>query len=361
MLKKKNYYLIISFLFIFTLIIKISFLSNVTPSQDQTSYIFWLQSIFTSENFFPDVDGKSLIQSLQVDNKSFLHNLLKPVYSSTINIFTIVSLLYFSIGSLIIDASVKSQIILSILSNNISILIISLYFAKQKIINKELIPLSILIFIILQFNFYFYGFSTHGTHNVGILFLIINLIFLENYLKKISSNQISLINRFSYFFIQGLAFYSMYTNVFLILICSMIGILFLEMNLNTKFKELIIYFSSSMILFIPAILVFIISLKNIEYDQGFVLWGKWAFSYAEGVRPFKLLNYLQENIVNWYVFNSMSFGFFLFPISLLGLIILKKKYHIGIFLYLLPKRCMKSCSVFEFVTKIILLKLYVSA
>ena len=334
MLKKNFFYLIILIFFISTLIFKISFLSDVTPTQDQTSYIYWLQSMFTSENFFPDVAGKNLIQSLQIDNKSFLHNLLKPIYSSTINIFTIISLVYFSIGSLILDASVKSQIILSILSNNISILIISLYFAKLGKKNKDFIALSILTFFILQLNSYFYGFSTHGTHNVGILFLIINLIFLENYLKKISSDKISLKNRFLYFFIQGLAFYSMYANVFLIISCSLIGILFLKKNLNFKFKELIIYFSSSIILFIPAILVLIISLGNIENDQGFILWGKWAFSYAEGASPFDLASYLKVNIIKWYVFNTENFGFFLFPISLLGLIVLKKKYNINIFLYL---------------------------
>ena len=161
---------------------------------------------------------------------------------------------------------------------------------------------------------------------MGILFLIINLIYLENYLKKISTDKISLKNRFLYFFIQGLAFYSMYANVFLIISCSFIGILFLKKNLNFKYKELIIYFSSSIILFIPAILVFIISLGNIENDQGFILWGKWAFSYAEGASPFDLISYLKVNIIKWYVFNTKNFGFFLFPISLLGLIILKKKY-----------------------------------
>ena len=68
MLKKKINYLIILFLFIFTLIIKISFLSDITPSQDQTSYIYWLQSIFNSQNFFPEVNSSSLIQSIQIEN-----------------------------------------------------------------------------------------------------------------------------------------------------------------------------------------------------------------------------------------------------------------------------------------------------
>ena len=136
MLKKKTNSLIILFLFVSSLLIKINLLSDVIPSQDQTSYIFWLQSIFNSQEFLPKIDDLSFIQSLQLDNKSVLHNLFKPIYSSTINIFTIISLLLFSIGSLIIDASVKSQVILSILFNNISILIISLYFAKLGKKNK---------------------------------------------------------------------------------------------------------------------------------------------------------------------------------------------------------------------------------
>ena len=334
MLKKKINYLIILFLFIFTLIIKISFLSDITPNQDQTSYIYWLQSIFNSQNFFPEVNSSSLIQSIQIDSKSFLHNLLKPIYSSTVNIFTIISLLIFSIGSLVIDASVKTQVILSILFNNISILAISLYFAKLGQKNKDFIPLSILIFIVLQLNSFFYGFSTLGTHNVGIFFLIINIIFLEKYLKKISDNKISLGNRFLYFFIQGFAFYSMYTNVFLIFVCSIIGIFFLKIKLSFKFKELIIYCVACLILLLPAIIVFIYTLDNIDNDQGFILWGKWAFSQSQGAVSFQLFDYLKSNIISWYTFNSNIFGLFLFPLSLVGLLILKKKYYINIFLYL---------------------------
>ena len=334
MLKKKTNFLIILFLFISTLIIKISLLSDVIPNQDQTSYIFWLQSIFNSQNFFPKIDDLGFIQSLQIDNKSVLHNLFKPIYSSTINVFTLISLMLFSIGSLIIDASVKTQIILSILFNNISILIISLYFAKLGKKNKEFIHLSILIFIILQLNSFFYGFSTHGTHNTGIFFLIINLIFLETYLKKISDNKISLGNRFSYFIVQGFTFYSMYNNIFLIFVCVIIGILLLEKKLSYKFKELIIYCLATLILFIPAIIVLLLTLDNIDNDQGFILWGKWAFSYQQGFASFEIFDYFKSNVVSWYSFNTNIFGLFLFPLSLAGLIILKNKYNVTVFLYL---------------------------
>ena len=132
MINNYKYHLIITLLFFLTLLIKVKLLSDVIPGQDQTSYIYWLQSLFSSERFLPHFINESFIEALQIDDKSFLHNFLKPIYLSTINLFTLVSLLYFGIGSIFLDASVKSQIILSILVNNISILVISFYFLNYK-------------------------------------------------------------------------------------------------------------------------------------------------------------------------------------------------------------------------------------
>tara|TARA_E500000178_G_C17031453_1_gene760815 strand:- start:123 stop:1796 length:1674 start_codon:yes stop_codon:yes gene_type:complete len=334
MINKYKYHFIIILLFFFTLIIKVRLLSNVIPSQDQTSYIYWLQSLFNSQTFGPNIIYESLIEALQLDDQSFLHNFLKPIYLSTINFFTLVSLLYFGVGSIFLDASVKSQIILSILINNITILIISFYFLMYKKKNKNFIFLSLIIFLLLQINFFYYGFSTHGTHNVGILFLIINLIFLEKYIKEISVSKISFKKRLSYFIIQTLAFYSMYTNVFLIPVCMFLSIIFLNNKLSFKIKELSIYFISTVIILLPALAVLILTLKNIENDQGFILWGKWAFSYLEGAASFDLFKYLKTNIFSWLSFNMKNFGYILFPISFLGLIILKNKYKSSIFLIL---------------------------
>tara|TARA_Y100000816_G_C26102614_1_gene584818 strand:+ start:1678 stop:3351 length:1674 start_codon:yes stop_codon:yes gene_type:complete len=334
MINNYKYHLIITLLFFLTLLIKVKLLSDVIPGQDQTSYIYWLQSLFSSERFLPHFINESFIEALQIDDKSFLHNFLKPIYLSTINLFTLVALLYFGIGSIFLDASVKSQIILSILINNVSILVISFYFLKYKKKFNNFIFFSFLVFLFLQINYFFYGFSTHGTHNVGILFLIINLIFLEKYIKEISISIISTKKRFTYFIIQSLAFYSMYTNVFLIPICMFISIFFLDIKLSLKIKELLIYSISTIIILLPAFAVLILTFNNIENDQGFILWGKWAFSYLEGATPFDLFAYLKTNIWKWFIFNIQNFGYVLFPISFFGLIILKNKYKIGIFLIL---------------------------
>ena len=96
---KTKYIIILIILTLITFFYKTINLSNVIPGQDQISYIFWLQSLFNSERFFPKLsDNLNLINALIYDDKSWIHNLLKPIYGSTINLFTIVSLIYFYIG-----------------------------------------------------------------------------------------------------------------------------------------------------------------------------------------------------------------------------------------------------------------------
>ena len=93
-------------------IIKINQLAFIEAYQDQTSYIFWLQSIFNSKNFFPAIlENSNFLSSIMLGETSFLNSLLKPIYISPINLFTVVSLLWFGLGSLILNASVQNQII----------------------------------------------------------------------------------------------------------------------------------------------------------------------------------------------------------------------------------------------------------
>ena len=122
MIKKNNTFLLIFILSFLCLCIKIIYLGNTSLGQDTSSYIFWLQSIFVSERFFPIIlEDSSIVNSLLLDDKSFIFNFLKPIYSSTTILFTIVSLIYFYIGSLFLSATVEGQIILSIFANALAI------------------------------------------------------------------------------------------------------------------------------------------------------------------------------------------------------------------------------------------------
>ena len=334
MINSKYLFFILLF-FSLIVFLKVFFLYDIIPHPDQASYVYWMQTLFNSTSFFPSNSYEiSFMQGLKYDDLSFLHNLLKPLYLSTTNLFTVNSLFIFSLISYLFDPTIKVQIIFSIIFNNLVILIITLYLFNKSKQNLKLINISLVCFVILNLNSYFYGFSTYGTHNLGILFLTINLIFFQNYLNKINSKNIFLKDRIVYFFIQFLAFYTMYTNVFLISITCLLGILLSKINFRIKIKEFFIFSTSTVIILIPAIILLLVSLENSENDQGFILWGKWAFSQNQGFDEFNLYEYLKSNLISWYNFNSKIFGYFLFPLSFFGLLILKKKFSVDVFIYL---------------------------
>jgi hypothetical protein len=337
MFKKKNTVLLAIILVFISFYIKIIYLTNITLGQDTTSYIFWLQSLFLSERFFPiTLESSNIINSLMLDEKSFIFSLLSPIYSSPTNIFTIVSLIYFYIGSLFISATVESQIILSILANALAIFLLSTFFlySKKNIINfNHYNKIFVICLFFLLTNSFFYGFSTYGTHNVGIFFLILNLIYLEKYLDKILLDKITFKFRLKYFFIQFLAIYSMYTNVFLVITCASLSIFFLNKNFKIKFYELIKYIILTFIQLLPALILLIFVSGIANENQGFFKWGIWAFSQDQGNSDFKIFEYLQKNLTSWFFYNSSIFGFFSFILSFIGIYLVKVKFKIKVLFY----------------------------
>ena len=339
MIKKNNTFLLIFILSFLCLCIKIIYLGNTSLGQDTSSYIFWLQSIFVSERFFPIIlEDSSIVNSLLLDDKSFIFNFLEPIYSSTTILFTIVSLIYFYIGSLFLSATVESQIILSIFANALAIFLLStffLYFKKYLKNFNHHNQIALISFFFLSTNSFFYGFATYGAHNVGIFFLFLNLIYLEKYLKKILSDEINLRFRLKYFFIQFLALYSMYTNVFLIITCASLSIFFLNKSFKIKFNELIKYITFTFIQILPALILLFMSSKITGGDQGFLLWGEWAFTLDQGASEFEIFKYLKTNLVNWFAYNSTVFGLFSFIVSCIGIYLIKIKFKINVLFYFL--------------------------
>ena len=312
-------------------VIKINQLAFVEAGQDQTSYIFWLQSIFNSKNFFPTILEKfNFFSSLMIDENSFLNSVLKTIYNSPTNIFTIVSLLWFGLGSLILSASVQNQIILSIFANSLCLYFFSsylFYFVKEKKKNNQILLISILIFYFLSSSSFIHGFSTHGTHNVGVLFLILATIFLEKYIQKVESNKLNLKTKLQLIFFQSLAFYAMYTNIFLIPTAFVISIFFINLNIKKKISEIFNYLFLTTITIIPSLVLLIIRFRTFETasDQSFIYWGKFVFNLNNNIEINFLINFY-DNFIRWYSFNTLIFGKLIFILSFLGLFLAVKKF-----------------------------------
>lgn len=332
--------LFIASLCLISFFVKIYFLGDVEPASDEAGYIYWVQTILQGQYFFPlQHENLNFFDSLKIDEQSIIHSILKPIYISGLNIFTLTSLIYFIFGSFILDASVNSQVYISIFANSLFVFFLSsclFLFIKIRKKNIEILIISIFFFLFINFSALIYGFSTYGFHNVGILFFIINSISTENYLSKFQEGSVNFKEHIKFYSLQTFAIYSMYVNVFLIPTVFVLCILFSKTNIKKKLYEILKYSFFTIITLTPALIVFIFSLLYIDTGQSFIHWGKWAFKITAGEGTINnIFDYFIVNAQHWFYFNTINFGKISFCLSFLGLYILKNKYKIKI-LFLIP-------------------------
>ena len=346
----KKFLFIIFFLTFIIFITRSILLYNIEPIGDSSFYIWWINSISNSNHLFPHEQiNHNFIDAIKIDKSSVIHNLLLPIYISVTTIFTIVSLLYFSIGNIFFENIVSGNIILSILANSLSILIIPLYlyiFRKDYFNLKEIISFSVLFILLISTSSFFFAFSTIGPHNLGILFLYLHITFFSKYFYNLENKKVKKKLLFFFLIIQIFAFYSMYTNIFLIPIFIFINLIFFS---KIKFKKRIfemlkISFLTFLILVPGLIALVIIEKFGIREDnfQGFFGWGKWAFNLDHySIDPdlnYNLnngLTYLTKNIQHWFYYNALVLGKINLGIAILGIILFKLKYNNSILLSLL--------------------------
>ena len=181
----KKFLFIIFFLTFIVFITRSILLYNIEPIGDSSFYIWWINSILNSNHLFPHEQiNHTFIDAIKIDKSSIIHNLLLPIYISVTAIFTIVSLLYFSIGNIFFENIVSGNIILSILANSLSILIIPLYlyiFRKDYFNLKEIISFSVLFILLISTSSFFFRFLNNRTPQFRNPFFI----FAYNFFFKI--------------------------------------------------------------------------------------------------------------------------------------------------------------------------------
>lgn len=346
----KKFYFIIFFLTLIIFITRSFTLYKIEPIGDHSFYIWWINSIINSDHFFPHQQiNFNLIDAIKIDKLSLIHNLILPVYVSVTTLFTTVSLLYFSFGNIFFDNVVVGNIILSILANSLSIATIPIYliyFRKNFFNLNEVIIFAIFFIFLISTSSFFYAFSTQGPHNLGILFLYLYLIFFSKYFFNLENKE----KKKKYLFIslvfQFLAFYSMYTNIFLIPVFVFISLIFFS-NINIKerlFEIFKISLLTLLILFPGLIALIIIETFGVREDsyQGFFGWGKWAFNFNQYNSidtnhnlASTIVTYLIKNIQFWFNYNATILGKTNFLIGILGIILFRLKYKNPILLSLL--------------------------
>jgi hypothetical protein len=255
------------------------------------------------------------------------------------------------LGNIFFEKIVSANIVLSVLANSLSIFIVSAYFylMRNEFFNlKKIIILGFLYISLISISSFFSSFSTQGPHNLGILFLYLSLFFFKKYFYNLNNKKSLKKSRSIFLLFVFLAFYSMYTNIFLIPTLMFFSIFFFSnLNMKEKIFEILKLFFFTFIILMPGVIALIIT----EYDgqatdknQGFFAWSRWAFKLDQENISDVFTTYAKFNFVLIYIFNNIKYwlyynidilGKYNFLIALAGIILFKIKYKDSLILSLL--------------------------
>jgi hypothetical protein len=348
----KKFFFII---FFFTLILFLSrsiLYFEIEPAGDFSFFIWWIDGILNSDRILPlKQNNYSFIDSVKIDKFSLTHTILLPIYSSITNLFTVISLAYFSLGNIFFEKIVSANIVLSVLANSLSIFIVSAYFyliRNEFFSLKKIIILGFLFISLISTSSFFSSFSTQGPHNLGILFLYLSLFFFKKYFYNLNNKKSLKKSRSIFLLFVFLAFYSMYTNIFLIPTLMFFSIFFFSnLRMKEKIFEILKLFFFTFIILMPGVIALIITeydAQSADKNQGFFAWSKWAFKLDEENVSDVFTTYSKFNFVLIYIFNNIKYwlyynidilGNYNFLIALVGIILFKIKYKDSLILSLL--------------------------
>src|SRR5262249_34297464 len=83
---------------------------SIDPRMDQAFLMDWVQSIASADHVFPvGIASQSWLASLEADDGSLIHALLKPIYVANTTLFLIGSVAWFLFGAAISGISAASQ------------------------------------------------------------------------------------------------------------------------------------------------------------------------------------------------------------------------------------------------------------
>ena len=173
---------LIFFLFLF---LKINFLEPTLPGIDSSFYINWINSLKTTDHFFPK-GNESFWLNLINDSESFCNQFLRRFYNNFTSIFNIFSIFVFTILSFLTGDGYEGFHLSSLIVSSLSSLLISVYILENY--NKDNLKNYLLIFLVNFFyllNFSNFYYSGQGVHNLGIFTLLLSFYFInKNYKKK---------------------------------------------------------------------------------------------------------------------------------------------------------------------------------
>ena len=264
--------------------------SDIEPRSDQMFFSWWVQGLSQADQVFPTSrNGESFLGALERDDESFLHRLLRPIHGKSITIFTSVPLALRLIVAWVFGNGIEVQTISSIFAGTLIILAVGLLAVWSfrtrpgNLNNRSINGLALLAVMLAGGTYYLHYYSPLGNHNFGVLFLIIAVGATQQAISSLEDGQRGgsrLIVIAS--FLQFLALYSHWTNIFLLPASTFLVWVISSIPLRRKIIMAGYYFAFLLIIASPFFLLGVNDLGHAGNARNHTVWDLLRIALRSG-------------------------------------------------------------------------------
>ena len=273
---------------------RVALFLDIEPRSDQAFFSWWVQGLAQADHVFPiSRADESFLGALERDDESFLHRLLRPIHGKSITIFTSVPLALRLMAAWVFGDGIEVQTISSIFAGTLIILAIGLLVAgcfrtrQGDLSNRSINGIALLAVILTGGTYYLHYYSPLGNHNFGVLFLIIAvgatqrvISFFED--KQEGNRRLIVIT----IFLQFLALYSHWTNVFLLPTSTLLVWVISSIPLRRKIIMAGYYFAFLLIIASPFFLFAVNDLGHAGNVRNHTVWDLLRIASGAGGADF---------------------------------------------------------------------------
>ena len=306
---------------------RFSLFSDIEPRSDQAFFSWWVQGLAQTDHVFPTIaPDESFLASLERDDESFLHRLLRPIHGKSVAIFTVVPLALRLMAAWIFGDGYGVQVASSIFAATLIVPAIG-FFPVWVFRSGQNHANAMLAAIFTGSAFYLHYFSPWGNHNIGVLFLILAAVateraihFLEN--KQDGAAKVVLLVAL----LQVLALYAHWTNVFLVPAATFLAWAFTSVSMRRKITIAGYYLGALLIAALPFFLFAANDLSRPNINQNHTVWVLISIAFDRGL--FEFVQAAGDRAVQWFYNIATIFSVSGVFLGLLGVALLAVRQRI---------------------------------
>jgi hypothetical protein len=307
---------------------RVALFLDIEPRSDQAFFSWWVQGLAQADHILPTSRaGESFLAALERDDGSFLHRLLRPIHGKSITIFTSVPLTLRLMAAWVFGDGIEVQTISGIFTGTMIILAIgllgvwSLKIRPGNLSSRSIDGIAILVVILTGGTYYLHYYSPLGNHNFGVLFLTLAMGATQQAISALEDNQKDNFRLIVIaIFLQFLALYSHWTNIFLLPASTLLVGLFSSISPRRKIIITWYYFTFLLMIAAPFLLFAINDLGHAGNPRNHTVWDLLLIAFDSVVVDY--VKVWGERALRWFDNLSSILSSFGVAFGLLGTFVL---------------------------------------